>query len=86
MSGQKVPPSQLTLTQMSSNVRKRRSADSSQLSLGKNTRRHETVTSSLTSTVRSRSTAHYGGSGTDDQDAIDMLSPSEYSDEEKGKE
>ena len=86
MSEQKLPPSQQSLTQMSCHAKKRRSTDSSVQSFGKTTRRRETVSSRVLSTVRSESTAHFGGLGEDNGDAIDILSPFECSDEENGDE
>ena len=85
MSGRKLPPSRLNLTQMPSHDKKRRSSDNALSSLDKNTRRRETVTSREVSTVSRQSTALFGGFGVDNQDAIDILSPSDDSEEDKGQ-
>ena len=71
---------------MSCHAKKRRSTDSSVQPFGKTTRRRETVSSRVLSTVRSESTAHFGGLGEYNEDAIDILSPFECSDEENGDE
>ena len=85
MSGRKLPPSQLTLTQLSSHDKKRRSTDNALLSLDENTCRCKIVTSRVVSSVRRESTALFGRLGTDDEDFIDILSPSDDSDEDKLK-
>ena len=78
MSGQKLPPSQLTLKQMSRNGKKHRSTDSSALSLDESTCRRKTVTSRVVSSVRRESTTIFGCLGSEEEDAIDIWIQSGY--------
>ena len=73
MSGQKLPPLQQTLTQMSRHAKKRRYTDAALSLLAQNTHRHELCTSRVVSIVHTQSIAPFGGFAAEDNDVIDRL-------------